>query len=259
MKKLLLIRLGSRGNEVLQWQLFLAGLQLYKGKLDGSFGQVTYESTRAFQQLQHLTADVVVGLKTYGAALLLGFDGVQDDRKTTVGTNWPPKPINLKALANEAQRQAKFGKIEYTKVSPAGDAVKITNAWERNNMELLVIPQLKPFNHTGKVYFHKKAAPQLIRLFEAWEKAGLLHCIKTFDGAFDPRCIRGRNELSCHAFGIAFDLNANWNGLNRVPALIGQEGSVRELVPIANEHGFFWGGHFANRLDGMHFEVAELK
>jgi hypothetical protein len=34
---------------------------------------------------------------------------------------------------------------------------------------------------------------------------------------------------------------------------------VRELVPIANAFGFYWGGHFgAGRVDGMHFEVAKV-
>jgi len=28
-------------------------------------------------------------------------------------------------------------------------------------------------------------------------------------------------------------------------------------VPIAHDHGFYWGGHFS-RSDGMHFEVAKL-
>jgi hypothetical protein len=38
---------------------------------------------------------------------------------------------------------------------------------------------------------------------------------------------------------------------------MGQKGCVRELVPIANEFGFYWGGHFS-RMDGMHFEIAKL-
>jgi len=29
-------------------------------------------------------------------------------------------------------------------------------------------------------------------------------------------------------------------------------------VSIAHDHGFYWGGHFAKRRDGMHFEVAEV-
>jgi hypothetical protein len=32
---------------------------------------------------------------------------------------------------------------------------------------------------------------------------------------------------------------------------------VRELVEIANEWGFYWGGHFT-RKDGMHFEIAKI-
>jgi D-alanyl-D-alanine carboxypeptidase len=31
---------------------------------------------------------------------------------------------------------------------------------------------------------------------------------------------------------------------------------VRELVEIAYQHGFYWGGHFSP-LDGMHFEVFD--
>ncbi|NRA35694.1 MAG: M15 family metallopeptidase, partial [Polyangiaceae bacterium] len=36
------------------------------------------------------------------------------------------------------------------------------------------------------------------------------------------------------------------------------EGSVRELVTIAEEHGFYWGGFFSTRPDGMHFEAAKV-
>lgn len=39
--------------------------------------------------------------------------------------------------------------------------------------------------------------------------------------------------------------------------LRGDKGSVRKLVPIANERGFYWGGRFSRR-DGMHFELAQL-
>ena len=35
------------------------------------------------------------------------------------------------------------------------------------------------------------------------------------------------------------------------------KGCVRELIRMANESGFYWGGHF-NRLDGVHFEVAQV-
>jgi intein/homing endonuclease len=69
-----------------------------------------------------------------------------------------------------------------------------------------------------------------------------------------------------NSWGTAFDVNVPQNGLNKVPAMIGEIGCVRELVPIANECGFYWGGHFGKevngkmvgRLDGMHFEIAKI-
>jgi hypothetical protein len=81
--------------------------------------------------------------------------------------------------------------------------------------------------------------------------------VLTWEGSFAPRFVRGSNvTLSNHAWGTAFDINYAWNTLGAQPALRGQKGSVRELVPIANEFGFYWGGHFKGRADGMHFEVA---
>jgi hypothetical protein len=74
-----------------------------------------------------------------------------------------------------------------------------------------------------------------------------------------PRFIRGsRTTLSNHAFGTAFDINCDFNRLGHTPALMGERGCVREMVRIAHENGFYWGGHFT-RLDGMHFEVAKLQ
>ena len=35
--------------------------------------------------------------------------------------------------------------------------------------------------------------------------------------------------------------------------------SAKQLVPLANKHGFYWGGHFESRPDGMHFEMAEVR
>ena len=108
--------------------------------------------------------------------------------------------------------------------------------------------------------FHRLAAKQLQDVWRSWEKAGLLDRMKTWQGSFVPRFVRGSTTvLSNHAFGSAFDINSKWNGLGVEPALVGQEGNVRELVEIANDHGFFWGGHFKNRRDGMHFEIAEIK
>ena len=73
--------------------------------------------------------------------------------------------------------------------------------------------------------FHRKAAGQLEALWAAWGRAGLVGRIRTYEGSYTPRFVRGRpGRLSSHAYA----------------------------------HGFFWGGHFKGRPDGMHFEVAKL-
>jgi len=96
------------------------------------------------------------------------------------------------------------------------------------------------------------------KLWSDWENAGLLAHVLTWAGSFVPRFSRGSTSvLSNHSFGSAFDINVAWNQLGVEPALVGQKGSVRELVPIAHQNGFYWGGHFS-RGDGMHFEVAKI-
>jgi hypothetical protein len=107
--------------------------------------------------------------------------------------------------------------------------------------------------------FHGLAEAQLKGMWAAWKTENVLELVLTFEGSFVPRFIRGsRTKLSNHAFGSAFDINYKWNKLGHTPALVGEKGSVRKLVPIANDYGFYWGGHFNNRKDGMHFEVAKI-
>jgi hypothetical protein len=175
--------------------------------------------------------------------------------------NWPPRPDFSMLLDKGGAREKALGRIEYVRAK--GDFVTITNGWDRGNIVDVLIPQLANIRggNGGKLKFHKVAAEQFKRLWAAWEAAGLLKFVKTFDGAWVPRTIRLKpTVLSNHAYGTAFDINASWNGLMRVAALVGQEGSVRELVPLANAHGFYWGGHWnydgKGASDGMHFEWA---
>jgi hypothetical protein len=152
-------------------------------------------------------------------------------------------------------------KFEYEAVQEGkpGGAIRIKGDWEKTYITEVLI-DAGPRCLNGRLHtrpFHKLAVRQLQALWADWGKAGLLDRVLFCGGFFVPRFIRGRTDkLSNHAFGTAFDINVAWNGLGQVPALVGQEGCVRELVPIANRHGFYWGGHYHDRLDGMHFEMA---
>ena len=158
-----------------------------------------------------------------------------------------------------------FGRYDYVRAPRPGnpEAIRILGNWERENIVDVPIPQLARAlgaNAPTAVRFHRLAARQLQSLWEEWEAAGLLDRILSFDGGFVARFVRGsRSVLSNHAFGSAFDINESFNPFGQRPASNGRKGSVRDLVPIANRNGFYWGGHYQSRKDGMHFEIAVLQ
>lgn len=261
MQPLHLIKINSSGALVSSWQFFLKGKGLYNGDVTGKFDEETKLASIAFQQAANLQPDGIIGNKTFGAAMLLGFEGVEDTRKDKSGADFPAKP-DFSPLTGNAARQKIFGTFTFVPAPIPGNRenIRITNNWVRDNIVTVNIPQLKFVNGGTGMQFHKLAADQLKKLWSDWQKAGLLHQVLSFEGAYVARFVRGlaaKGVLSNHAFGSAFDINYLFNQLGAVPVLAGQKGSVRELVAIANENGFYWGGHFS-RLDGMHFEVAKI-
>lgn len=171
------------------------------------------------------------------------------------GADWPA-PSGFRFL-EPAERESKFGRYAY-RVN-ADRTVTITDGWEAANIISVPTPQLARFGKPTQ-RFHKLAAPQLQALLAAWEQAGLLDRILTWDGTYFPRLMRKLDKLSAHAYGSAFDINASLNGQGVIPPLTGNRGCVRELVSLANQLGFYWGGHFGGAfVDGMHFEIAVLK
>ena len=263
------LRVGSRGADVRRWQLFLIGQGLEPGPVDGEFGAGTASATMRFQARYRLADDGVVGLKTVGQAMVLGFDNGLIKGPPTASSNqegnprWPPRPT-LKPLTSSAARRRLFGTFRFEAAPVAGNRenLRILGDWEARNIVRVTVPQLRGVAGApvgGRVRFHRAAVPQLLALWRAWEEAGLLPLVKSWDGSFVPRFVRGsRSSLSNHCFGSAFDINASYNALGTRPALVGRAGSVRLLVPLANKFGFFWGGHYARRADGMHFEIARL-
>jgi hypothetical protein len=254
------LRQGSKGSDVKSWQAFLRGAGLYMGEVDGDFGPRTLEATQEFQRNHALKDDGIVGNRTIGMAMQLGFDLVPDDPTLPDSLDWPPKP-SFEPIG-EAGRRALFGNYDYVPAPTPGnpEGIKILGNWEQENIQVFTIPELAGVQDAngGKIRFHKKVGPKVQELFARWKQASLAGLVLTFAGSYVPRYIRGyRDVLSAHAHGSAFDINARWNWLATTPAQRGAKGSVRELVPIANELGFYWGGHFSRR-DGMHFELTIL-
>lgn len=181
---------------------------------------------------------------------------------------YPTKP-GFSALSLQETIQH-FGDFDFTDVA-GSDNIEINNPNSKYKIESFVIPQLATIPNSsgkppdgGRVRCHQLAGARFQKLFAEWEKAGLLNRINDFSGPYNARYKREvvhdgqKSSLSYHSWGTAIDLNVDQNKLNRRPARLGEYGTLLELVPIANALGFYWGGHFSTRLDGMHFEIAIL-
>jgi 3D (Asp-Asp-Asp) domain-containing protein/peptidoglycan hydrolase-like protein with peptidoglycan-binding domain len=266
------IKRGSKGPAVRRWQTFLQGQGFDPKGIDGTFGKDTETATIAFQRKHKLKADGEVGRESWGKAVMLGLPVVEETRPASdkSGDNWPPRPTNLQQLSHE-ERVARFGSFSF-RHAPEPDNfenIEITDDWESKNIKRIELPALKTLKGgaSGRVRLHKDLEQDFLALWAAWEKAGLLDRLLTWEGMFNARFkrktsaanIQNKNprSLSNHSWGTAFDVNYQWNKLDTIPALLGEKGCVRELVEIANKHGFYWGGHFKSPRDGMHFEAGK--
>lgn len=252
---------GSEGKDVRRWQLFLLGQGYSPLEISGAYDARTVEVTRVFQTRNRLDVDGKVGNQTLGKAMTLGFEAL--DYATEETSGYPEEP-DFPSLTGLAARQKVFGRFSYV-AAPEPDnreAIRVTDGWADQNIVRVDVPQLvgvKGAPSSGKIYFHVLAATQLKDLFTAWAAAGLMDRVLAWGGSYNARFIRGSTSvLSNHAFGSAFDINVATNPLGAAPAYPSQKGCVFDLVPLAHEYGFYWGGHFASRRDGMHFEIAEI-
>jgi len=246
----MVLKKGITSQDAAFWQQFLADKGFLTGAIDGIFGENTKKATIAWQKASGLEDDGVVGAGSFAKAKEQGYTHAPE------APWYPPRP-DFESPSIERVREL-FGTFEYNRLSN-GD-IKILGSWTAGNIVTVEIPQLAgvfgaPAN--GKIQFHQKGVDQLKGLFTEIERQGLKDLIISFAGSFYPRMVRGsKTDLSNHSWGTAFDINAPENWLNQQPAPVGKKGSLLKLVPIANSFGFYWGGHYRRRLDGMHFELA---
>lgn len=126
--------------------------------------------------------------------------------------------------------------------------------FERKHMTLWDVPadinaaiQALP----NKIYCNKAMVAPLEKAFRNLIKARKTKELKTWDGCFNVRKMRGLNSMSIHSWACAIDVNAAWNGLGKEPQL------SPEFVKCFIDAGFDWGGTW-QRKDGMHFQLSKL-
>ena len=271
-------------TEVQRWQYFLLvkrGISAV-GTVDGGFGSLTEQATKLFQMQNQIPTTGKLDVKTLEVAQAQGYKVQPNDFYDNMRR--PRKPTNLDSPTNAARNAAltcfKFKQLAID-FRPDPDGILITGScdgsvsdWEGKFITKVPVPGLAhlPSFRSGFMRAHTLVAPKLTALFDAWAEADLMHLFLTWDGAFVPRYIRGDSpgegphgikqssavtNLSNHAFGSAFDVNADRNPRGEASAEPGRKGCVFELVKIANSIGWYWGGHFSTE-DGMHFEFADF-
>ncbi|MBB3558829.1 peptidoglycan hydrolase-like protein with peptidoglycan-binding domain [Rhizobium sp. BK512] len=266
-----ILSVGAFGNDVRRLQEYLNQELSASLGTDGSYGGKTKEEVIRFRRKFGLPEsptfdDQCFAISEAHADIKPDFD--PDPAKK--GIDWPKKKPGLSS-PSAADMQSKCGviKFNHSPVSGNPEHITITNGFEASNITTVNIPELKdcviPLDSgvtktDGRIRFHKNHTTRLAKLFSEWAAAGLANRILTFDGSFNARLKRGKTKavpenLSNHAWGTAFDINATWNARGTIPALMGDRGCVREMVAIAHANGFYWGGYFTTK-DGMHFEVA---
>lgn len=249
-----ILRQGHKGADVHLLQTLLHYHGITSIDIDGIFGPMTETAVQTFQFEKGLKADGIVGTLTWAA-----LDTKKPDKTAFHVPDPPFPPMSAKT------RERIFGSFAYRAVGNAAGEIEITDGWEDRNISKFTIPQLRgvpmydpnsKLRCTGIVHLHRKAGPTFQRFFDLVEDQNLLHLIRTFDGAFYPRFIRGsKTSLSNHSWGTALDINAYANGLGKKPAGMGEDGCLLPLVGLMHECGLYWGGHFS-RQDGMHVEVG---
>ena len=102
---------------------------------------------------------------------------------------------------------------------------------------------------TTHIYCNRDMAPALGRALQNIISRGLIGQLKTFDGCFIIRCIRGESTISVHSYALAVDINASTNKLGTLGDM------SDDLAKCFTDEGFIWGGTFG-RVDKMHFQLA---
>jgi len=123
--------------------------------------------------------------------------------------------------------------------------------WERRWMEDWHVQKDFSWFPAAHIYIHKEFKQRLHDAFTELEQKGLHAEIRSFDGAFSLRTVRGSDTaLSVHSWGAAIDMNAAENP-------VGTAGSWScPFLEVMLLNGIFCGQNWVGRKDPMHFAMV---
>lgn len=98
-----------------------------------------------------------------------------------------------------------------------------------------------------RCYINRDMAKPLLAALKNVVDRDCLSELKTFDGCFNIRMVRGETRLlSAHSWGLAIDLNASINPMGHRSCW------TKDFVECFTDEGFTWGGNYW-RIDAQHF------
>lgn len=99
-----------------------------------------------------------------------------------------------------------------------------------------------------RMFINNDFKAKLQEAFTTLQAAGVHTEIKTFDGCYNDRSVRGRDSKSLHAWGMAIDLNASVEKLSQSDTHWSEK-----FISIMEAAGIYWGGRWISRKDPMHW------
>lgn len=230
-----LLRRGSFGEKVKQWQGFLLSAGYDILFVDGAFGPATERETIKFQAANGLKADGVVGGKTWSFVTNVS-------QNTPLSSRWPKQNYNsmVNFYGPVGQNQTSL-ELPYT----------LKLAWD-------------PSTIVRKITCHQKVASSLHTIFEktlqTYGEDELRNLrLDLFGGCLNVRKMRGSStSWSTHSWGTACDLDPNNNQLRwgRDKASLAKK-EYEDFWKIVEDEGAVSLGRQRN-YDWMHFQFCTL-
>lgn len=240
----MLVLKNSQGQLVKTLQQKLSELGYNIGVVDSVFGPKTEAAVLKFQTEKGLDIDGVVGDQTWNELFK------------------EPIPRAINTLDNPPSQSRCFD--VYGNHQIAG--------WDEQNMVRCDLSEFKDklvhvywdwltpkdsaFAHSNWFGFtcHRLVAPRFQLTFKNIIERGLADKVKTFGGCLNKRLMRGGNTWSMHSWGIAIDLNAQWNRFGQKNFEMSED-----LVRCFEDVDFVWGGRWTGCPDAMHFQYATIR
>ena len=238
------LKKGIQNRNVHRLQEKLNALGFNAGSADGIFGPCTERAVMAFQTDRGLSIDGIVGNETWNT--LFG----------------EPLPVFIESLGGPPPYSQCFDIFSDFRLAGWQEQNLVRcdlSAYEDELKHLYfswMTPEDKAFVHHNWFGFicHTLVVPRFQAAFGKLAERGLSKTLKTFDGCFNPRNMRGSDNWSTHSWAIAIDLDAPWNRFGQTSFQMSEQ-----IAQCFEEEGFIWGGRWHLRPDAMHFQYCSAR